>query len=123
MENGIREMCHNLSKSRSILNDKYELKKYLKEMSVEEAKQVLRMRLHMVDLPCNYGGGGKCWLCDRTQDVNTEHYFECKGTEVIRKHLNTKRGHITSNERHYLLNASKFLQMVEKKNVKIRVDK
>ena len=57
MENGIREMCHNLSKSRSILNDKYELKKYLKEMSVEEAKQVLRMRLHMVDLPCNYGGG------------------------------------------------------------------
>ena len=116
VEQEIRGKCKEMSKGRTVAEDKFQRKEYLETTTVEESKWITRMRLHMNKFPCNYGDSGECWLCG-TKEVSTEHYFECIETELSKLCWNTKCQDMRSNSTTQLLRASKFLQLVEKKNV------
>ncbi len=118
MERVIREGCSKMKKGRTVANDKFEKKEYLTNTTVEESKRITKMRLHMNQFPCNYGNGGRCWLCKTDMDVvNTEHYFACPETRLIKLYWNTKCHDMESNDSAVLIRASKFLGLVEKKNM------
>ena len=53
-EEKLRKEGENMSKSRTVLVEKYEMKSYLRETTVDQAKQILTARLHMMKIPCNY---------------------------------------------------------------------
>ena len=73
-EEMIRKNCESQSKARTVLEGEYKMKEYLTKTTIAEAKQILRARLHMLKLPCNYGKRECCWLCGETNNVKTEHY-------------------------------------------------
>ena len=85
MEEELREGCKQISKGRSVANDRHTMKTYLNDVSIDEASSIIKMRLHMVNLPCNYGlGENGCWLCGRSGKIKTEHYFECTAASLLR---------------------------------------
>ena len=116
MEREIRSACTKMKKGRTVADDEYKKKDYLSEVSVEDSKSITRMRLHMNELPCNYGGGHVCWLCGENS-VNTEHYFQCSETELVKLYWNTESQDMKRNETLNLTRASKFMELVEKKNI------
>ena len=85
VEEEIREKCRNLKKTRSISEDNFELKDYLKDTTLTEANDILKVRLHMTKLPCNYGSSSDyCHLCGFQGKVESEHYFEqCQVTKRL----------------------------------------
>ena len=85
VEKSIRKECQNLRKTRSIRDDPYEMKQYLQETSLTEATEILKTRLHMTKLTCNYGIKAElCPLCGVKCKVETEHFFsECRITRKI----------------------------------------
>ena len=78
----VRDNCEQKTKTRTVKHDKYEIKNYLLETNtVTETSQILRMRLHMTRLLCNFGQAQKCPWCKQA-NIQTEHYFgECKRTK------------------------------------------
>ena len=87
-EEEVREECKRLKKTRSVKNDEYEIKVYLKKLPLEEAKDVMKMRLHMAYLTCNYASSEevkKCPLCGEKGVITTEHYFACTTTTALVK--------------------------------------
>ena len=117
MEREIREGCSKLKKGRTIQQDCFERKEYLDERSIEESKQITKMRLHMTDVPCNYGQGEVCWLCG-VGGVNSEHYFQCVETERLRKCWNIQTSEqMKSDDIIELVNTSKFMQKVAQRNI------
>ena len=117
MEREIREGCSKLKKGRTIQQDCYKRKEYLDERSIEESKQITKMRLHMTDVPCNYGQGEVCWLCG-VGGVNSEHYFQCVETERLRKCWNIQTSEqMKSDDIIELVNTSKFMQKVAQRNI------
>ncbi len=117
MERVVRTGCEKMKKGRTVVNDTYERKEYLTNTNVEESKGITKMRMHMNQFPCNYGNGGVCWLCKEKVDVNTEHYFVCPETRLVKLYWNTKCQDMQSKDSAVLLRASKFLGLVEKKNM------
>ena len=84
-EKEIRERCREMRKGRTVCEGKWGRKEYLK-LDMGEVREILKMRLHMMPLPCNYGESGKgCSLCNSPEKIETEHYLHCIGTEYIRK--------------------------------------
>ena len=84
-EEEVRERCHQLRKGRTVCEDVWGVKDYLK-MEVSEAQEIMKMRLHMMPLPCNYGGSDDgCPVCSETGKVDTEHYLRCEGFQYMRK--------------------------------------
>ena len=77
-EKDIKKKCHPYNKSRTVMYDEYKLEDYLRETNIREAKYILKMRLHMMDIPCNFTSGKQtqCWLCGKS-GANEEHYFRC----------------------------------------------
>ena len=117
MEKEIREGCSTLKKARTIVEDSFERKEYLDEQTIEESKWITRMRLHMTDIPCNYGEGEVCWLCGK-ESVNSEHYFQCRETERLRKCCNvTSSEQMKSGNIIELVNSSKFMRRVAERNI------
>ena len=85
-EQQIREECGRMRKTRTILNDEYVLKNYLKVTNLTEATDILRCRLHMTKLTCNYGHTDNpcCPLCGFGGKMETEHYFsQCPWTKNL----------------------------------------
>ena len=115
-EEEIRMGC-NTTKGRTIAKDKYETKRYLLELPVEEAKYVLRMRTHMVDIPCNYGERDRCWLCGKEETIRTEHYLVGPETKVIRKCVGINNESFDTLEKLEQVKLSKFFQLLEQRNV------
>ena len=113
----IRVVCENSTKGRTAATEKYELKPYLVQLPIHQAKHVLRMRLHMVDIPCNYGERDSCWLCGVVETIRTEHYLECSGTEHLRVCLGVGKKLFSSMNTVELVNVSRFYQLVEQRNV------
>ena len=110
----LREKCTDKSKARTIIQGKYEIKEYLKETTISEAKIILTARLHMVKLPCNYKRNidqNNCWLCGN-ENVRTEHFFICKGTKMMQKIWSAKAEDLLSTDRFALIRTSKFLEKV-----------
>ena len=77
VEEEIREKCEELTKTRLLKKDEYKMKQYLQECSLTESTDIMKSRMHMVKLPCNYGlHRDKCPLCGQSGKIVTEHYFE-----------------------------------------------
>ena len=70
----------NKTKARTIVQDKWERKKYLQECDSNTIKDVIKIRLHMWQVDCNYKRDNtdtKCPLCQQSEDT-TEHVLECE---------------------------------------------
>ena len=48
---------------------------YINQCSIKEASSILKIRLHMVNVKANYGGG-LCRRCEQEQET-TEHVLDC----------------------------------------------
>ena len=44
----VREECKKMTKARTVMDDKYELKQYLKDLYIQSSKEILLVRLHMI---------------------------------------------------------------------------
>ena len=53
------------------------LKQYVNEMSAEEVRKVMEIKLHMTKLKGNYGIEGMCSLCGKEKET-TEHMITCE---------------------------------------------
>ena len=85
-EEMIKKECEKLTKTRTVRNEAYELKNYLKVLPVGISRKILLYRLHMIQIPMNYKNNWgilNCPLCG-DKDSSTEHYFSCKQTEYLR---------------------------------------
>ena len=64
----------------------YEVKEYFRTLPIKVSKEILKYRLHMVNIPLNFKNSWsdlKCPLC-MEQQGNTEHFFTCTRTESLR---------------------------------------
>ena len=114
VEERIKKEITGKTKSRTIIEEQYGMKKYLQEATISQAKMILKTRLHMTKLPCNYKNSEMedcCWLCG-IEEVKTEHYYNCKGTYIQQKIWNAKVEDLTSTDLHTLVNTSKFMEKV-----------
>ena len=117
-EEGIRIECGKKRKARTVKEDVYETKNYLKETTIKQSKQILQTRMHMIRMPCNYKQSErdrKCWLCGKEGEIKTEHYYECKQTEDIRRRWNTKVDDLKSEVTSELIRTSEYLLKVADK--------
>ena len=98
-----------------MINDRFEISPYLKETTLEESRKILMMRLHMINIPCNYQSTEEavCWMCG-IKKVKTKHYFECR--ELANK-WGAKMEDMTSEDTKTLLRASRHLEGAVKRNV------
>ena len=115
-EEEIRNGCLT-TKGRTVQNDKYETKQYLLELPIEKVKPILRMRMHIVDLPCNFGDRDECWLCGRLETIRTEHYLVCPETKLMRECMGIKEEGFDMIENHGLLKLSGFYKLLEQRNL------
>ena len=116
-EEYLRENCKDKSKCRTVLLEEYEPKEYLYNVSLKEAKKILKSRLHMVKFPCNYRGSDAnelCWFCG-AEDIKTEHYFKCKGTQLLQNIWSVNESDLSSKNTNQLSKTSRFLELVEEK--------
>ena len=109
----IRDKCGR--KTRTIQNDQYKLKDYFKLTNLTESKDILRSRLHMTKLTCNYGHteNPRCPLCGCDGKMETEHYFtQCLRTRNLANIAKTTANDLsgTLNE---MLRAKNHLKRVE----------
>ena len=112
VESYIRLCCRTTTKGRTVAEDKFEMKRYLKEVEVETASEILKTRLHMRRLGGNYGDK-KCRLCHE-ENASTEHYFTCSGTVLLRECCGITTETVMENlDTSQLIKISNFLAKVE----------
>ena len=81
----VRNECERMRKGRTVSKGNWGKKEYM-NLEMEEAREIMKMRLHMTPLPCNYGHSNDgCSLCHERGKIDTEHYLQCPGTEYLRK--------------------------------------
>ena len=70
------------------------MKKYLKETTLSEVSAIMKMRLHMVNVPGNYGNKtDQCPLCGVRNVPRTEHFFrDCWMTRGIAEIWDARSG-------------------------------
>ena len=81
------------TKCRTIENDKRRRKEYIKESNSGTIKDIIKIRLHMLELKANYerkGLGNRCPMCQSEEDT-TEHVLECNNGDK-KFNLNDERG-------------------------------
>ena len=67
------------TKCRTIENDKWGRKEYIKESNSGTIKDIIKIRLHMWELKANYerkGLDNRCPMCQSKEDT-TKHVLEC----------------------------------------------
>ena len=82
----------NKTKARIVIQDKWERKKYLQECDSETIRDVIKIRLHMWQVSCNYKRDNtdtKCPLCKKSEDT-TEHVLECEKDKKTLSKENSK---------------------------------
>ena len=55
--------------------------KYLQECDSDTIKNVIKIRLHMLQVNCNYKGNNtdtKCPLCKKSEDTTAERVHKCE---------------------------------------------
>ena len=83
IEQRTKEEMENKTKARTIVEDKWERKKYLQECDSDTIKDVIKIRLYMWQVNCNYKRGNtdtKFPLCQKSEDT-AEHMLECEKTK------------------------------------------
>ena len=113
-EKNIREMCSKKKKARTVERDDYKKKKYLENVSLNDAKKIIKSRLHMCKVPGNYKQKGVtlCPLCE-DEEGSTEHYFDCKRTKYLVQIWDVKKEDLQSQETNKLKRVAKFMEKVE----------
>ena len=85
IEERTKQEMANKTKARTIVEDKWERKKYLQECDSDTIKDVIKIRLHMWQVNCNYKRdkiGTKCPLCQKSEHTN-EHVLECEKAKKL----------------------------------------
>ena len=85
-EERTKQEMSNKTKARTIVEDKWERKKYLQECDSDIIKNVIKIRLHMWQVNCNYKRDNtdtKCPLCQKLEDT-TEHVLEFEKAKKFR---------------------------------------
>ena len=114
-EERMRQECEDKPKYRIVLQGKYEMKQYLKDLPIGTAKGILEARLLMIKVPGNYKSRdelGNCWLCGEGNE-DMEHLYECKKTGELRNQWNTSKYDLLSDNTDELTRTSLFLSQVE----------
>ena len=114
VEMHIRDNCTSTTKGRTVAGDNFEMKRYLKEVPVETASEILKTRLHMRRIGGNFGIK-KCGLC-KVENASTEHYLTCSGTLLLREYWGvTREATLETQDIDLMVKVSKFLADVERK--------
>ena len=80
IEERTKQEMANKTKARTIVEDKWERKKYLQEYDSDTIKDVIKIRLHMWQMNYNYkrhNTDTECPLCQKSEDT-TEYVLECE---------------------------------------------
>ena len=115
MEKELRNKCSMSKKARWVKDDVYERKQYLDgRVDLQTAKRILRTRMNMSKLPCNYkeNGEGMCSLCEEGEG-STEHYFSCKRVSRLLQVWQVKMEDLKSQEITEMRNMANFFEKVE----------
>ena len=114
MEREIVEECRRMKKTRTVMNDKYEKKDYLKSTGLKMTKTILKTRLHMTRIAGNYKGRGEgtCGLCKKSKGT-TEHYFECPGVNQLVEAWGVQEEDLRSQDIQRLKGVAKFMEHVQ----------
>ena len=115
-EEEIRWGCSKMSKGRTIVTDEFKVKDYLSAVNVNQASDILKVRLHMSALPCNYGVKNDCWLCSE-DGVRTEHYLRCPGTLLSRECFGILEISLGTQDINELIKVSQFFKKLEERCV------
>ena len=78
IEEEAKQEMANKTKARTIVEDKWERKKYLQECDSDTIKDVIKISLYMWQVNCNYKRDNtdtKCLLCQKSEDT-AEHVLE-----------------------------------------------
>ena len=99
LEEELKEEVKEKTKMRFCANMKKE--KYLEQLEYSDAKMILKLKLNMTELKCNYKNQNKdlkCNLCNEADDT-TEHLFQCK---ILKENIGTveTRTGITTDDKH-----------------------
>ena len=117
-EKEVRQRSKDLSKTRTAREGEWGRKRYINESALGDVKEILRLRLHMMPLPCNYkknvDDGNKCCLCKKSDKIRTEHYFRCNRTKRIRERCGVKENMMTSESTNDILKAAKYIRTITK---------
>ena len=85
----------NKTKARTTVEDTRKRKKYLQDCDSDTVKDVIKIKLHMWQVNCNYkkyNTDTKCPLCQKSEDT-TEHVLECeKAKKFTLSKENNKNG-------------------------------
>ena len=109
----VREECCKMTKARSVKDDIFELKQYLKDLHIRSSREILLYRLHMINLPMNFKNAWKqkqCPLC-RQEEGTTEHYFSCPEISYLRTAFGVKG--FEQNDPKEMANNGHFMQAVQ----------
>ena len=83
IEERTKQEMANKTKARTIVEDKCERKKQLQECDIDTIKDVIKIRLHMWQVNCNYKRDNtdtKCPLSQKSEGT-TDHVLECQKAE------------------------------------------
>ena len=78
IEERTKQEMANKTKARTIVEDKWERKKYLQECDSDIIKNVIKIRLHMWQVNCNYKRDNTDTKCPLCQKHTTERVLECE---------------------------------------------
>ena len=105
-----------LSKTRTVRNEEWGRRQYIKEGTMDEIAEIMKLRLHMHQLPCNYKtsqeNGRQCRFCYLDGCIRTEHYFHCRKINELRTKMGAQEKHLYSQNTSELLKASKYVHAV-----------
>ncbi len=98
-----------MSKLRYLRGSTFRERDYVGKCNMEELTQLLKLRLNMIPLECNYGKKSKCKMCEDEMET-TEHMLMCKITQ--QKVGYSVKGRLTSECKGELSEISKYQQRV-----------
>ena len=112
-ETEVKKRCQQMRKGRTVCDNTWGRKGY-SNMEIGEAREIMKMRLHMMPLPCNYGGSDDgCPLCRVSGKVETEHYLQCEGVKHMRKKWGLDREvRLGTEDEGQMRNISKYLRQI-----------
>ena len=114
-EEDIRDKCKKMKKTKIIKDDEYTLKEYIKELKHEDAKDIMKVRLYMVNVPENYKNlwkNSNCPLCNH-EESSQEHFVECPHVTAIANVWEVSKEDLYSKDLQKMKRIAKYMKKVE----------
>ena len=115
LDKELERMKKIMKKMRHIKKTRFKESAYVPKCSIRELSEVLRVKLNMTKLRCNYGKQEQCKFCSVAQE-STEHMIDCE--EVRKKVGHEIQGSIETESKCELMEISSYLEKVIKLNKK-----